>query len=331
MIKEKFIKVVRKFNPKSNTTERDLRIFFICFVISLFFWLLNALSKTYSTNITYPVQYKEIPRDKVIISELPQKIQLRINGFGFALLRLKMQLNPPPLLFNISKFTNKNILESNDTTFAISSIQLKKQLSHIISSEINIEDIEPSSIYIKFEDIIQKKVKVVPQIKITPKQQFILVNGIKITPAWVTIRGPRSVVKAIKLIYTEQQDYHDVSMPIKRLIPLNKISEISTIPNNVKIEANIEQYTEGKISKEIKAINLPDSISLHAFPKSVEITYTVPISQFKNINASSFEAKIYWDSISLSQKAPLHIESHNQYIHSYSVQPEEVDYIIDKN
>ncbi|QZT37781.1 hypothetical protein K5X82_02520 [Halosquirtibacter xylanolyticus] len=331
MIKEKFIKVIKRFNPKSNTTEKDLRIFMICFIISFSFWLLNALSKTYSTNVTYPVQYKDLPKDRVIISELPAKIQLRVNGFGFALLRLKMQLNPTPIIFNVSKFTNKNIVASSDTTFAISSIQLKKQLSNIISSEVNIEDIEPGSIYIKFENIIQKKVEVNPKITISPKQQYLLVDGIKTEPKWVTISGPQSIINKIQSVNTEVQKYTEVSKPIKRLVSIENTEEVEITPHHVKIEANIEQFTEGRISKTIETFNLPDSISIFTFPKSIIITYTVPISQFKYINETSFETYIDWDSLSVDKKATLNVKQTNPYIHNYHYQTKEVDYIIEKN
>ncbi|QZE15571.1 YbbR-like domain-containing protein [Halosquirtibacter laminarini] len=330
MIKEKFLRAVRRINPKSKAPEKDIRIFVVCFIVSLCFWLLNALSKTYTTSITYPVQYKEIPKDRIITSELPSEIDLRVSGFGFALLRLKLQINPTPIVFNISKLATPWISASADTTVTVSSIVLKKQLSHIISSEIDIDEIEPSSIYLRFEEIITKKVKVIPNIDISPKSQYILVDSIKCNPQWVTIKGPKSKVLKVDEIKTTAQSYTNVSKPISRIISLRTPEEIQSTPSEIKIEANIEQFTEGEMDVNIIPLNVPDSLRIFTFPKKIHITFTAPISKYKKIDKRTFQANITWDMIDVHNKMPIHVKAQNKMIHNFHFSPKEVDYIIQK-
>ena len=62
--------------------------FFVALIIALFFWLLTKLSKEYQAVITFPVEYVNIPQDKLIQSTPLKEIDIQVRVLDFAFLEL---------------------------------------------------------------------------------------------------------------------------------------------------------------------------------------------------------------------------------------------------
>ena len=82
---------------QSNFADREkvkinkkLLIYLFFLVISIALWYLNALSKDYTTFVQYKVQYENFPKGKALISELPEKLSLKVKGLGFSVLKHKL-------------------------------------------------------------------------------------------------------------------------------------------------------------------------------------------------------------------------------------------------
>ena len=84
---------------KSNsslTTDREqvkfnkqLLIYLFFLVVAICFWYLNALSKDYTTVVNYAVKFTDFPKGKVLVSDMPDKIGLKVKGFGLTFLNIK--------------------------------------------------------------------------------------------------------------------------------------------------------------------------------------------------------------------------------------------------
>ena len=68
-------------------------IFLFCLIVSSFFWLMLALSKEYTIEIYFPVQYINLPPDKVIANNLSETIDIELKSNGFNLLFYKLNLH----------------------------------------------------------------------------------------------------------------------------------------------------------------------------------------------------------------------------------------------
>ena len=66
-------------------------IFLFCLIVSSFFWLMLALSKEYTIEIYFPVQYINLPPDKVIANNLSETIDIELKSNGFNLLFYKLK------------------------------------------------------------------------------------------------------------------------------------------------------------------------------------------------------------------------------------------------
>ena len=80
--------------------RKKILLFSLFLLISIFIWLLNALSKNYSSVIKYPLVFSGLPDERVFIGDMPEKLDLHINAHGYALLRYQFIRKPQPLTRN---------------------------------------------------------------------------------------------------------------------------------------------------------------------------------------------------------------------------------------
>ena len=65
---------------KGAHLNKNIISYLICVVIASSVWLLNSLNKEYSTVLTYPLKYSNLPEDKYSISELPHQLKLEVQA-----------------------------------------------------------------------------------------------------------------------------------------------------------------------------------------------------------------------------------------------------------
>ena len=64
--------------------KRNVITYGVCVIIATVLWFLNALNKEYTTEISYPIKYTELPKGKLLVSEPPKEMTLTIKAHGFA-------------------------------------------------------------------------------------------------------------------------------------------------------------------------------------------------------------------------------------------------------
>ncbi len=67
-------------------------IFFVCLVIATVLWFVNVLGKSFETEVSMPINYVNLPKNKVLINAPPSALQVRIEAHGFTLLRNRLRL-----------------------------------------------------------------------------------------------------------------------------------------------------------------------------------------------------------------------------------------------
>jgi hypothetical protein len=140
-------KGVRSFN-------KDLLVFAFFFLLSFIFWYLNSLRKDIEVDLRYPVKYTNIPRDRTVSGEIPEKLTLILNGPGYSIIKLKISGNRAPLVIDFSKVTWKRVPESKNTDYFIVSNGLIANFSRQLRSEFQIIAVKPDTLFFT----LQKKV-----------------------------------------------------------------------------------------------------------------------------------------------------------------------------
>ncbi|MCR9011730.1 CdaR family protein [Gabonibacter chumensis] len=311
--------------------KRNIITYGICLIIATVLWFLNTLNKEYATQITYPIRYTDLPKGKLLVSELPQEMTLEIRAHGFALLRYKIGTSFLPIVFNVNSYSN-GILDKKDMLdYTLNTIDIKDRIAAQLNSDIKLLNITPETIHFQFSRFESKVVPVQPRVEYTLKKQYMLKNPISVTPDKLTISGPASVIDTIQTVYTLPIRLKDLSKDITKNVSFEDIHGVQIDDNNAKILIEVERFTESKKNVTLTVKNLPDSLQMRLFPSAIDVTFDVGLSRYDQVTDTSFRFSVDYKQITKNTTAlNVTLEKYPPYIQNLSFSPEQVEFLIEK-
>ena len=311
--------------------DRKIVVFLICLAIATVFWFLNALNKEYTVDLSFPVRYTNLPKNKVLANKPPEEFILKVNSYGFTILRHKLSMAFSPLVFNVNEFTSGKMESSSNAKFKIATRQFIKRLSGQVSNELEITEIQPDTLYFEFDRIVKRKIKVKENITYDLKKQYFLNGEVTTEPDSVWVSGPESVMDTIQYVSTKYQHYKDLDKDIQRNVLLETYDNLELYPKRVVLKIPLEEFTEQQLLIPIKIMGAPDDISVKLFPDKAKVSFLVGLSHFSEITATDFHLSVPYSAIEEKKEMlDITLDSQPQYILSVSVTPEQVEYLIEK-
>ncbi len=329
-MKQNLSKISEYFQIEKLRKDKRVIVFSVCLLIATTLWFLNALSKDYSTTLSYPVKFIDAPKGKFIANELLSELELNVDAHGFALLRHKFSLSLSPIILDISDII-KNI-ENSPNGYRINTGKLKRQISNQVSNEIAIKNIQPEVFFIKLDSLQTKTVSVEAEISLDFKPQFHLKEPVIISPSKVEITGPAVVLEKIHTLKTENKTFEKLNATVTAKLSILHPEKTSLNTNKVQVEIPVEKFTEKSIKVPVLIENKPDSIKIKLFPSEIKISVLVGLSEFENINATKFNVFVDYNSINsetTNLKVNVLSEVPNLKIIRYI--PTHVEYLIETN
>lgn len=276
----------RLIRRKVYRFDRKILIYIFFLIISGFLWLISSLSRQYSTTIIYPVKYINYPTNYASLNTLPKELNLKIFGYGYNLLQYKWSTPSFPIIIDLKKkFAQK---KSNHVVFAIATANEIPIINTQVGSLIEIQKIEPDTIFFEFTKVAQKKVQVKSDVTLSFDPKFAAENDLQIKPAWVSISGPYPMIDTIDFVSTENIVFTKISQNIKKTVSLVSIENIKIEPFEVTIDLKVEKFTETSIQVPLIIKNLPQNLQMHVFPKTIKATFSCGLSKCKSIQAKDF-------------------------------------------
>ena len=331
-IKGIWIKKIRRiFDPESVRSNQRLIIFTICLVIASILWFLNALSKSYTTNIYYPVKYENLPKNKFIINEPPRKLQLRVNSHGFTLLRHKLSLVFSPVVLNIADIMDENRIQSGGS-INIQSGAILEKITGQISSDIHILDMRPTSLQLMFDSLETRTVPVGGRIEIQFLSRFGQSGDLSILPPEVEVTGPRALVEKTDTIFTHFRHFKNVESDLEKEIKLEIPPQLNVDPGKVRIKVPVDEYTEKSFTLPITIRSLPAGMHVRLFPQEAELSFSIGLRQFSEITSDTLAVFVNWEDIEKGiTNLPLYTTEAPKGVKSLKILPQHVEYLIERN
>jgi len=312
--------------------NRRAMFFFIFLFISGIFWVLSSLDKSYTTIISYPVEYMNFPPNKVLVEDVPNKIKLGVSGQGYNILKLLISANNNPVIFNVNSFSLNRLGSDETTRFYILTQMAKDKIKRQISENIVINDLQPDTIYFTFSERSVKKIPVKPNCLISIEKQYVLKDKIKINPDSILVEGARIFLDTMQYIYTELVETKKLSKGFQKNVALKNIPHIKFDKEIVTLNIDVEKYTEIEYTIPIQTINVPDSVNLLTIPSDVIVSFKVGISKFESTNLKQFKATVNYNEIghSINEKLKVSIKNYPEFVEIVSFNPKSVNYLIKK-
>ncbi len=268
--------LIHKMNIKKNS---DSRIFFICLLIASVLWLLINLSKEYRTTIEVVIEYQNPPAGKVLFNEESDTIHAEINATGANI--LKYQFHNPLVKVELDEV----LLTNNNTNF-----WLPNRFLTILQDELTVKEVyrvEEDTMRLLVDELGKKRVPIVPRVKVISNQGFKVVNA-NYSQDTVEIRGPKSVVKEVKEIQTEEIVFENKENNFTKMVMLEYPQRVKGI-KAIEYQVAFEKYTEKSIPITILPVNLPLNTEIQIIPEEVEVKFTVGYSKFFEIKPQDFQ------------------------------------------
>lgn len=308
--------------------RKRLLIFGFFLMLSVIIWFLNALAKNYTTFIDYPVEYSNFPKDRVLIGELPDQLNLRVDAHGYALLRYKLIARPEPIVFNVSSFAMSRI--GNDTARSyILTRFVRDQVSRQLPSELQLLDIKPDSLQFQFARSASRTVEIKPNLKFSVDKQFTIKDRVNLSPDSARISGPDFMIDTISAVYTSFMDLGLLSKSYEGVAGITAIEFIDISVKEVKCLIELERFTEVNFYVPVDVLNLPDSLGMQTFPSRIKVTCNVGLSQYNRIDQNLFRATVDYAGIEDgSKRLPVKVMNIPVYVRSFDYNPQTVEFLL---
>lgn len=314
-------------NNKRLKANLKVRMFFVFLVLSVLFWSLIKLSKTYTTNIVFDANYINIPENKVFQSSAVSELTASVKSSGFNLLGYKLTRRKLDIDLNSLSYKSGNsyyYLTNNHLS------ELRLQLN----VESSIERISLDTIFVSLGSNKIKKVPIELNAKIQFKLGYNFVGKMKLTPDSILVSGPESILDTIHKIVANGLELKEVSKNISQTVVLKQFSNKNLIYSNneVLLTAAVDKFTENTLTVPFEVINVAEDLKLTTFPKEIQVIYKVGLTNFSKISAKNIKVVCDFklsEEHNLDYLIPSLLEQ-SSLISSVRFVPSKIEFLIEK-
>ncbi len=250
-------------------------------------WVVNALSKQYTTTIERTLIYQQLPETS-LPDELPGKLITEISGSGFDLIKYQFNKGNRSIIINYDQLPP---LVFTGNTSMVSTAQLLKITESDFKNLISLIYVSPQIIDFNSTERYSKKVPVNALLSFNFKKQFASSSALIIQPDSIYISGDSLDVESINELSTYPYEFNflDKTLFHSLTIKPSEKSNINYSTDKIWVYMKVEPYTEGSVSIPIN-ITKSGMKQITLIPASVSIKYHVPLSLYNKIQANQFEA-----------------------------------------
>lgn len=284
-----------KSGTRTRFRKTDFNSFLFFLIFAIVIWIFVQFSKQYNEILSIPVEYSNVPPDKLLKRDNPESIELRMqdNGFNIAW----YSLFPPTLTIDLSGTGEENgnllyVIDENRN-------DIQNQLNIDFDESSFLKDV----IVIKYEQKQEKKLPVIPRIEIGYAAGYSAVGELRISPDSVRVSGPDNILDTLSVLYTFPAKLTKVKEDLLGTVNLDTTSlpAVTFYQNRIKYSLDVEKVTEGNVQVPIELVNVPEGLNVVIFPKETVLFYQVNLKDFNKVTASDFRVVANFKGIKENQ------------------------------
>ncbi len=251
-------------------------------LLAITLWVYTTLNNEYVTFVKVPLKVI-MPNNRAIENPIPQNLDIEVKGKGWDIFNL--------LFFNTSKEISldlsKQRIEKND--IEVGRQQILKSVRYI--GNLETIDALPDNVEIRTGISGEYFVEVEPDVKIVPTQGFTLVEGPKVEPERIRIKGNNKVVSKIKAWKTEYTVISNVANKFRTKISLQDTLEsiVAKSRQSVYVYGKLEQIAERTFNDVPYTLINGKAESYDIMPKRFDVTVKGGITAISEIELSDIE------------------------------------------
>lgn len=304
---------------------RAILTFVIFLIISTIFWFMMTLNETVQRDYRLAVRITGLPTGTKFITTPPQYIDVSVKDKGRALVKFDWG-TPPTVEVRYGDFIKKG-----ENRIVINQEMLSNNIRNSFGSGCEILSIRPDSINLITTSRPGDRLPVFLDITVATEPQFVSYGAMKCDYDSVTVYSLNGIPSNTLNVRTEPVTLRNLKDSTTIKVTLLSPEGTRVEPSEISVTIPVEPLVAKKRIIPITTVNTPRNITLHTFPSSVELNYLVPMSMFKNDEASP-TATVDFDKIDRDQTtAPVTIGQIPEYYRNSTPVPAEVEYLIENS
>jgi len=319
--------------PKLRNTRLlnyNMTVFVVCIGIAAFTWTLIKLSSSYSTELTFPVTYSNPPKNLILVNDVDSLIRIGLEEQGFVLARLKYFQGRSALKIDLEKAKIRKLGRGYICRVSTQEWVLDIANEFDINGEISF--VKPDTIIFQFEDVVSKKVDVIPDISYTFQKQYYPYDSLFLEPTQVNISGLSSIIDTIEYLRTESAQFQNLSESIEAMVNVSNPlpHDLDVNPPIIKASLSVEKYTESETIIPISFQNEIRSQRVKIFPDKVKVVYLVALKDFRRVNTEMFSASVDLSKVNEmnDKKIPIQIDAYPSFVRIKKIDPPLIEFLI---
>lgn len=324
-------RISRIINREKIGFRKKTLIFSFFLLVAIIIWFLKALEKNYTTEIDYPVRYRNFPSNKTLIGEVPDHLKLTVYAHGYVLLQHKISSRYIPLVISVRSFSLNQLRGADSGFYFIESRFMKDYIDKQLSSEFEILEVRPDTLIFPFADVVTKMLPVKPDVRYALDQQIILKSEPYPDPDSIKVTGPNYILDTLRYLRTRDNDIGIVKESRSYNVDLKTIKHVRSSTDEVQLVFEVEKFTEKSLTIPVTVKDLPDSLKIITFPANIKITCQVGLSNYEKLQSGMFSASVKYADIKEGQsRLKIELDRSPDFINALKFSPKTVEYLIEK-
>mgnify|MGYP000966824298 FL=1 len=271
--------------------------FLICIGIASLLWVVHALNRNYTYTLKVPVKFLNLPSNKLIVGELPEKLDVEIKTSGLKLLFISLKKNYNEVIVDF------NLMKNNAKSQAYSINNVYFNLKNSINFDVELIKIRPDTLFFSINKSNSKLLPVKANLKVNCLPGYSIISKPTITPAYVTVSGDSISLQKMDTVYTYFLNLKDVHQNFTSPVQLKKpYTSINYNVKDVQLSFNVDKLIESSIKIPVQIMNNTGNETIKLLPNFITIKYLVAMKDYENINENSFKAVVNFEHIKEKQK-----------------------------
>jgi hypothetical protein len=265
--------------------KRNWKAVALCVFAATVFWFFNALNKSYTANISFPLSFDYSAEGYIPVRPLPDKIKINVTGIGWNLFRRSIGVKVPPLIIPLERPTEvkkivggalpplfANQLEGFEINFVLTDtlyVAIEPRSTRWMSLELDI----PSILF---------------------KEGYGIASEVSVKPDSIFIVGPLGLIRNLAEPHTIKLTERNIDENFRDEVEVKFLNEelVRRNPSSVMIEFEVDRLVNIKDSIHVQLTYLPGKIRPLIEKATVACEFEIPERYASNYKSDSVRAVI---------------------------------------
>jgi hypothetical protein len=257
----------------------------LCIFAATVFWCFNALNKSYTTNINFPLVFDYDQENYMPVRPLPQVVRFNVKGVGWNLFRRSAGFKVPPLVLPLPQPGEIKKIVGSTVPALLTNQPEGFTINFVLTDTLHVA-IEPKTTrWIGLE---------VDMPSILFKKSFGLTSDVKITPDSILVEGPVKLIHSLpdpvylKISERNIDDNFADEVEVKFL----NDALIKRHPPTVAVNFKVDKFVDVVDSVRLEVANPPKNSWPFIEGKQLVCTIAIPESSTGYFSSDSVRAVI---------------------------------------